>query len=83
METTSDKVMGALKILLRTELGIELSQDEALILTNTLVDFLEVLALIEHKKDCPKKKELEIFLKEKWGGKRKINMTMDHHDDHN
>lgn len=83
METTSNKLMNALKVILQTELGIELSQDEALILTNTLKDFFEVLALIEHKKNCPKKDELEKLLKQKWGGKRKINMTINNHDDHN
>ncbi|KKQ23745.1 MAG: hypothetical protein US40_C0007G0059 [Candidatus Roizmanbacteria bacterium GW2011_GWC2_37_13] len=83
METVSDKLMSALKVILQAEFGIKLSQDEALILANTLKDFFEVLALIDHKKNCPKKDELEKFLKQKWGGKRKINMTINNHDNHN
>ncbi|MBI5452514.1 hypothetical protein HY945_03555 [Candidatus Gottesmanbacteria bacterium] len=83
METTSDNLSSALKIILQAEFGIGVSQDEALLLANTLKDFFEVLALIEHKKNCPKKDELEKFLKQKWGGNRKINMTINHHDNNN
>ena len=83
MQTTSDQLMNKLKVVFQAELGIKLSQDEALILTNTLKDFFEVLALIDHKRNCPKKDELEKFLKQKWGGKRKINMTINDHDNNN
>ncbi len=83
METTSDNLSDALKIILQAEFGIEVNQDEALLLANTLKDFFEVLALIEHKKNCPKKDELEKLLKRKWGGIRKINMTINQHDNHN
>lgn len=83
MQMTSDKLVSGLKVVLEAELEVELSQDEVLILANTLKDFFEVLALIEHKKDCPHKDELENLLKRKWGGKRKINMTINHHDNNN
>lgn len=81
--TFADELVNILKPALEAELGIELTPDEALMLANTLTDFFEVLALIEHKKDCPKKDELEKYLKRKWGGKRKINITINHHDNNN
>jgi len=81
--TPIDKFVGILKPLLLAECGIELTTEEASILANTLSDFFEALALIEHKKDCPKKERLEEYLRQRWGGKRKINMTINHHDNHN
>ncbi len=82
MENRDDKLISALRLVLEAEFGIKVAQDEASILANTLTDFFEVLALIEHKKECPKKDELEKILKQKWGEKRKINMNINHHDNH-
>ena len=68
MTITDNKLVSALRVILQTEFGIKLTQEEASILANTLGDFFEALALIEHKKDCLKKDELEKFLRQKWGG---------------
>jgi hypothetical protein len=81
--TPIDKFVDILKPLLLAECGIELTTEEASILTNTLTDFFEALALIEHKKDCPRKERLEEYLRQRWGGKRKINITINHHDNNN
>jgi len=69
MLITDSELITTFKQLLQAECGIFLTQDEAAILANTLKDFFHVLTLIEHKKDCPKKDELEEFLKQKWGDK--------------
>lgn len=71
MTITDNKLVSALRVILQAEFGIKLTQEEASILANTLRDFFEALALIEHKKDCLKKDELEKFLRQKWGGKDK------------
>ena len=81
--TPIDKFVSILKPLLLAGCGIELTTEEASIVANTLTYFFEALALIEHKKDCPKKEKLEEYLRQKWGGKRKINMTINNHDDLN
>ena len=83
MAIKDNKFVNALRIVVQAEFGVQLTQDDAAILANTLTDFFEALTLIKHKKDCPKKDELEKFLKQKWGDKRKINMTINKHDDHN
>lgn len=71
MEITDNKFVTALRIVGQAELGVKLTQDDAAILANTLTDFFEMLTLIKHKKDCPKKYELEKFLKQKWGRRDK------------
>ncbi len=71
MAITDDKFVSALRIVVQAEFDVKLTQDDALILANTLTDFFEALSLIKHKKDCPKKDELEKFLKQKWGGEKK------------
>lgn len=69
MTVTDNELITIFRQLLQAECGIDLTQDEASILSNTLTDFFQVLTLIEHKKECPKKDELEKFLKQKWGNK--------------
>ncbi len=80
MATKDNKFVSALRIVVQAELGVKLTQDDAAILANTLTDFFEVLTLIKHKKDCPKKEELEKFLKQKWGGKDKDRTKGGSHD---
>lgn len=83
MAKKNDKFISALRIVVQAEFGVELSQDDAVILANTLTDFFEALSLMKHRKNCPKKDELEKYIKQRWGEKRKINMTINHHDNHN
>lgn len=71
MAITDNRFVSALRVVVQAEFGVKLTQDDAAILANTLTDFFEALTLIKHKKDCPKKDELEEFIKQKWGSKEK------------
>jgi len=71
MAIKDDKFVNALRIVVQEKFNIELTQDDAVILANAQKDFSKVLLLMMHREDCPKKDELEKYIKQRWGKKRK------------
>ena len=71
MAIRDDKFVNALRIVVQEKFGIKLTQDDAVILANAEKDFSKVLLLMMHREDCPKKDELEKYIKQRWGKKRK------------
>jgi len=71
MTKIDDKFLSALKVVVQADFGVKLTQSDVAILANAQTDFFKVLILMIHRKDCPKRDELEKYIKQRWGKKRK------------